>query len=225
MRAKPAPVVGIDGYAGGWVAARLHEGRITWRCAPISEIEALLEPGATTGIDMPIGLLTEGERACDVLARQQLPGAASRVFLTPPRRVLELGLTPPNETVQALSRKLMGKGVSRQALGLASRILALDAALAGTDITVVEVHPELSFAELAGRVMHSKKSARGVGQRLAVLTNQLPDVLGALGNAPADVPIDDALDALAVTWSAQRWQASRARTLPPESVERPFIAV
>ncbi len=120
---------------------------------------------------MPVGLLTSGLRPCDALARQELPGAASRVFTTPPRAVLELGPDAPNADVQALSRALTGQGVSRQALHLAPRILALDAALASREPRlVVEVHPELSFAELSGGVLDRKTfgwrraaAARGTG--------------------------------------------------------------
>ena len=221
-----APAIGIDGYRGGWVAAVLADGALTWRTAPVPDIGALLSPGATTGIDMPIGLMDTGLRACDALARQSLPGAASRVFTTPPRAVLELGLTAPNAEAQRVCRDLTGAGVSRQALGLATRILALDDHLdAHPELDVVEVHPELSFAALVGRVLPSKKSAPGVGARVSALESWRPEIAHDLSQAPADVPVDDALDALAALWSAVRWREGRARTLPEGAHERPFIAV
>ena len=52
-----------------------------------------------------------------------------------------------------------------------------------------------------------------------------PDVLDTLADTPRDVPLDDALDALAALWSAVRWRDGRARTLPDGAAERPFIVV
>jgi predicted RNase H-like nuclease len=217
---------GIDGYPGGWVRATLARDAITWSTAAVDGIADLLDAHTITAVDMPIGLSDDGLRDCDRLARRELPGAASRVFTTPPRPVLALGLAAPNADVQALSAHLTGAGVSRQALGLATRILALDAALAANPALIaVEVHPELSFAELAGRVLVRKKSAAGVGERIAALLTWRDDIATTLASVPPDVPIDDALDALAALWSAVRWRDDRARTLPAAAVERPFIAI
>jgi predicted RNase H-like nuclease len=140
--------------------------------------------------------------------------------------VLELGPDAPNVDAQALSRALTGQGVSRQALNLAPRILALDAVLtAMPDHRVVEVHPELSFAELAGRVLDRKKSPEGVDQRLAVLAEWIPGVRGLVASRPRGVPVDDALDALAALWSAVRWRDGLARSLPPDAQGAPRIVI
>lgn len=219
-------VVGIDGYRGGWIAAILRDDHVEWATARESGISALLPRHGVTAVDMPIGLLDAGERECDALARSHLPGAASRVFSTPPRKVLELGLTASNDDAQRLCRALTGKGVSRQALGLASRILALDDALAAESPVVIEAHPEVSFCAMSGGPpLASKKSAAGVGQRLAALRPWLPSVEAALGRCPSDVPIDDALDALACLWTAERWAAGTAMTIPEGASRPPFIAV
>lgn len=225
-RAIDMAAAGIDGYPGGWVCATLADDAITWTTAGVNGIADLLVAGTVTGIDMPIGLSDDGLRACDALARRALPGAASRVFTTPPRPVLTLGLAVPNAEVQEASRRLTGSGVSRQALGLATRILALDSVLTeDPSLAVIEVHPELSFATLAGRVLDRKKSAAGVGQRVAALLTWRPDVASTLAAAPPDVPIDDALDALAALWSAVRWRDGIARSLPPDALGAPRIVV
>jgi len=222
----PGAGIGIDGYRRGWVAASLEEGHVTWSTATIPDIGLLITGDVVVGIDMPIGLLPTGERECDALARRALPGAASRVFTTPPRPVLELGPSAPNVEAQAVSRQLMGKGVSRQALHLAPRILALDAALARMpEHRVVEVHPEVSFTEMSGRVLVRKKSDEGAGQRLAALTAWLPGVEDAVAARPSDVPIDDALDALAALWSAVRFRDGLARTLPTDAQAAPRIII
>jgi predicted RNase H-like nuclease len=77
------------------------------------------------------------------------------------------------------------------------------------DPRLVEVHPELSFAALAGRVLPSKRTPAGRADRLAVLRGWLPGL--------ADVPPGhDGLDALAAAWSARRWHLGMARTLPAD---------
>lgn len=219
------PCLGIDGYPKGWVAARREDDVVTWLTCPVKGIGRLLADDVVVGIDMPIGLAETGWRECDRRAKGELGRAGSRVFMTPPRGVLELGLTTPNEQVQALSRELTGQGTSRQAMGLAERILALDAELAMAQATVIEVHPELSFAELAGRPLASKKTARGVGERLTALRPWLRTIDAVLSDAPSDVPTDDALDALIALWSAERWRDGSARTLPPGGSAPPFMAV
>ncbi len=218
--------VGIDGYRGGWISARLDDARITWSTATVPDIGSLLASDIVAGVDMPIGLLDIGERECDALARKALPGAASRVFTTPPRAVLELGPGAPNAEAQDLCRRLTGKGVSRQALNLAPRILALDEHLArNPDHLVAEVHPEISFAELTGRVLTSKKTTAGVGQRIAALESWLPATADALAGVPSGVPIDDALDAMAALWSAVRLRDGQARTLPTQALQAPRIVI
>lgn len=219
-------VTGIDGCRGGWVAVHVTNMGITWSTAEVTGVVDLWAPASTVGIDMPVGLADRGWRECDTQAKQALGRAGSRVFMTPPRAVLDLGLAAPNAQVQELSRELTGQGTSRQAMGLAERILALDAALAShRDTSVIEVHPELSFAEMAGAPLASKKTAAGVGQRIDALLGWRPDVVSALRDVPVDVPIDDALDALACAWTAERWSSGHARTIPAGSDSPPFIAI
>lgn len=219
-------VVGIDGCKGGWVAVARDKDRWQWRTAAVDEISTLMDEDATTGIDIPIGLLDHGERECDLLARRALPGAASRVFVTPPRAVLELGWSAPNDVAQDLSRRLMGKGVSRQALALGPRVLAVDAVVRQRpQATVIEVHPELSFAAMGdGLPLPSKKTAEGVARRVGALRSAYAGIDDVLARMPERVPVDDCLDALAVLWSAERWRDRRALTLPAATRTPPFIA-
>ena len=117
-----------------------------------------------------------------------------------------------------------GHGPGHQQAGarLGPRILALDAVLATLPgHRVVEVHPELSFAELAGHVLDRKKSPAGVEQRLTALSEWIPGARGLVAMRPRGVPVDDALDALAALWSAVRWRDGLARTLPHDATARP----
>ncbi len=199
-------LAGIDGYAKGWVIALLRDNHIVWRTCGINELAGELTDLDVIGIDIPIHLVTKGWRSCDLEAKTAMGKAGSRVFMTPPRAVLELGFAAPNDDVQRLSVELTGKGVSRQAMALAERVLAVNALL--PDKRLYEVFPELVFTSLDGAVMPSKKSAAGAGGRMRALDPWLT-TLGTscallMKQAPHDVPVDDALDALAALAGALR---------------------
>jgi predicted RNase H-like nuclease len=198
--------LGLDGARGGWAGALVEDGRVTWLRLTAAR-EALALDADVVGVDMPIGLPERGRRECDLLAKRLLGRAHPRVFLTPPRGVLD---APTYADANRLHREATdGLGLSVQTWHLASKIREVDA-VAG-DARLVEVHPELSFAELSGEgPLPSKRTAAGRAARLAALRSWLPD----LGDVPAG---DDGLDALAVAWSATRWAAGAARVLP----ERP----
>lgn len=211
-------LAGIDGYAKGWVIAVLHDRHIVWRTCAIHDLSSHLDDLDLIGIDIPIHLITSGWRTCDIETKAAMGKAGSRVFMTPPKAVLELGFAAPNEEVQRLSIELTGKGVSRQAMALAERVLAVNALL--PDTRLYEVFPELVFAALDGGVLVSKKTAAGVGARIRALDPWLT-TLGTscallMKQCPIDVPVDDALDALAALAGAlrishgvaNRWPAS-----------------
>ena len=211
-------LAGIDGYAKGWVIAILRDRHIVWRTCGIHELKSELTECDVIGIDIPIHLVTTGWRACDREAKVAMGKSGSRVFMTPPKAVLELGFAAPNEEVQRLSIELTGKGVSRQAMALAERVLAVNALL--PDERFHEVFPELVFAALDGAVLPSKKTAAGAGARMRALDPWLT-TLGTscallMKQCPTDVPVDDALDALAALAGAlrisngvaNRWPAS-----------------
>ena len=207
-------LIGVDGYPGGWVGAVSGADGMHWRIGPVGSIDRIIDGAGIAAIDIPVGLTDRGWRHCDSDAKALLGTARSRVFMTPPREIVELGLTAPNAQVQEASRRLTGQGVSRQALGLAARILDVDRLL--PDPRIIEVHPELSFLELTGRVLASKKSTPGIAERIDALTGWDPQVIAALAQCPQDVPIDDALDALAALWSAQRHAEGRSVGIPAD---------
>jgi predicted RNase H-like nuclease len=196
-------VLGVDGCRGGWVGALVEDGRVSWhRFATIAE--ALLLPVAAIGVDMPVGLPATGRRGCDLEAKALLGRAHPRVFLAPPRGVLAAATYAE---AGRLHRELTGGlGLSVQTWHLVPKIREVDAV--ADDPRIVEVHPELSLAALGGAgPLPSKKTAAGRAARVALLTGWLGD----LAELPAG---DDGLDALAVAWSAQRWLAGQARSLP-----------
>lgn len=209
-------LAGIDGYRRGWVVAVPAAAGIAWRTCGVHGLDAVIADRDLVAIDIPILLEDAGWRQCDIETKAALGRAASRVFMTPPRSVLELGPGAPNDEVQARSRELTGQGVSRQAMALAERVLAVNALV--PDDRLFEVHPELVFAALAGQVLVPKKSAAGVGARVQALEPWLAvrgtSTAEALASCPTDVPVDDALDALAALVGAQRIVDATAQRWP-----------
>jgi len=212
-----APVLGVDGCSAGWVGALLEPGAPRPRIlvAPtISELVAMVRESTgirVVGVDIPIGLPDSTIRQADVLARKALPGKASSIFSTLTRAAY--GATTRLEA-DAVNRDLVGQGVGAQAFALRDKIVEVDAWLrTRPTVTVLEVHPEVSFATMSGApILASKKTDEGRDERLAALTAAgvaRPSVLQGQGYAA-----DDVLDACAVAWSAARHAAGLARSLP-----------
>jgi predicted RNase H-like nuclease len=196
-------VLGVDGWRGAWVGALL-DGRSVTLLALVDVAAVLAVPGVdVVAIDMPIGLSENGVRACDVAARKLLGPAGGSVFPTPVRAVLA---TDDYAEARALSRAATDppRAPSAQAFQLVKAIRALDHALGDSPREdVVEVHPELAFRAIDPAVRDRKGSARGTVQRLRALRSVM-DVEDALADAPPRIPVIDALDACAASWSARR---------------------
>ncbi|MEO7421148.1 MAG: DUF429 domain-containing protein [Ornithinibacter sp.] len=215
------PVLGVDGCRAGWVGALLVPGAPRPRVVLAPTIADLVEmvraehDVRVVGIDIPIGLPDSTTRRADALARRALPGRASSVFTTLTRPAY---LASTRAEADAVNRSLSGQGVGAQAFALREKILEVDAWLhTRPSVDVIEVHPELSFATMAGAPMsHSKKTEDGTAERLAALAGvgvTRPSVLSGSG-----YDVDDVLDACAVAWTAARRAvgADLAHPDPPE---------
>ena len=103
-----------------------------------------------------------------------------------------------------------GRSLSAQCFGIVPKIAEVDLALRTSLREVLEVHPEVSFARLAGRRLPRKKSAAGALARVQLL-------MAAFGTLPTDVPpeaaLDDCLDALVCVWTGLRWARGEAEVL------------
>ena len=207
------PVLGVDGCPGGWVGALLVDDDVRLSTAPgiVALVEGLPVPPAVVGIDIPIGLPDTGGREADRLARTELPpGRKSSVFPTPVRTAVLADTWPE---ANAANRAATGKGLSHQGFHLCRKIAEVDAwLLAGPGTTVLEVHPEVSFAAMGSDPVPSKKTVEGRATRLAALRAaglRLPEVR----RTPA-YDVDDLLDACAVAWTARRHHHGESRSLP-----------
>lgn len=205
-------VLGVDGCKQGWVAVGLTDGVVDGVGLYLTIPDLLrAHPAAdVVAVDIPIGLVDRGWRNCDIEARAFLRPRGSTVFPVPPRRVLE---APTFEDALACCRELTGSGISKQSFALARKILEVDVC-AATDKRLHEVHPEVSFRELAGAQLGgTKKSWNGLCERRDLLEQagiRLPCHLGDAGSAAPD----DVLDAAVAAWSALRIARGTAQSLP-----------
>lgn len=203
--------VGVDGYAGGWVAVALAgDGAFTraWAAANLVELLADVPVEAPVGIDIPLGGVAAGWRRADEQGRLLLGSRRSTLFLVPPRSLWDLPYTEAN----AEHRRLTGGGLSKQTWNLFRKMVEAEAYRSNAGRSLREVHPELVFTAMASSPLPSKRTWSGQMRRRALLASVgvvLPDDLGEAGA----VPPDDVLDAAAVAWCAHRFDAG-ARRVP-----------
>jgi predicted RNase H-like nuclease len=216
---EPLLVLGADGCrGGGWVIAVIDgEGDLSWEWADdTAGVLAIADEYSADAValDVPIGLPPlGGRRTCDDLARARLGPRRSSVFAAPPREVLAC-------RSYAEARPLAAS-LSAQAFGLVPRIREVDEVLRErgpqAHRTVVECHPEVTFAAMAvvwDLELAPKKTAAGALQRLALVEDAVA------GEVPSDVPagaaLDDALDAAACALTAHLWARGEAEVLGGE---------
>ncbi len=203
-------VGGLDGCRIGWVlvtTATTGEGKssvdvVTDLRGVISDLDS--GRLAAVAIDVPIGLPDFGSRACDIEARKLIGPRRSSVFPAPSRAVLE---ARTYEDAMATSRAISGKGLSKQAFFILQKIREVDRLITpALQDSLVEMHPEVSFALLAGQPMaYHKSRPEGRAERLELLRTVFPDVDRHAARRIAGTRPDDVLDAFVAAWSARRW--------------------
>jgi predicted RNase H-like nuclease len=213
-------VLGVDACRAGWAGIALVGGEARAYFAPgireLADRAAADGPLQVIAIDIPIGLADTGRRGADVLARKELEGRWPSLFIAPVRAAVEAA---GYQAAAAENRRLAGEGLSRQAFALRAKILDVDQWLqAGSPVParVVEAHPELSFAAMAGAPLRSRKNTwAGAVQRRTLLAQAGIVLDGDLGLAGEQAGVDDVLDAAAAAWTARRVSHGSARCLPP----------
>lgn len=214
------PVLGVDACPAGWVGVLLGpDGRPTVHVAgSISALVRLVRETAepvVVAIDIPIGLPDHGGRRADVQARRELAGKASSVFSTLTRAAYRAG---SYEEARAANLAATGgeSSASAQAYALGAKILEVDEWVrSGPGTEVIEVHPELSFARMAGSplLVRKKDPAGARARRDALLAQGLRAPAWFRGAGFAE---DDLLDACAAVWSAARHDRGDSESFPAE---------
>ncbi|KQU44279.1 hypothetical protein ASG84_13355 [Rhodococcus sp. Leaf278] len=207
MNSRAEKFAGVDGAKGAWVVAVFDGATLTWNgCTSVAEVLEHTRDCARVGVDMPLSLPADGYRISELEAKAFLGPARSSIFHTPVAGVLDAATY---EQACALSRKITGKAISKQTWHILPAVQAWRDAEFDPDI-YVEVHPECSFRAMSpATTFTSKKSGRGVGQRLAAL-ERWSEYLD-LADLPAGPAVDDFLDAAAAAWSARRFHAGEHR--------------
>jgi len=217
---------GVDGCRGGWVIAVVRAGPVerggmvkaerveVVRC--FAEVLGLVGDCHAVCVDIPIGLSEQGRRQCDVLARRLLGrGRGASVFVTPVRAALQ---SDSYTQANAITRRVCGRGLSRQSFYLIEKIRQVDAAMRpDLQSWIREVHPEVCFWVLNGgvAVAESKRSSRGQRKRVELLRQVVCGTEQLLyGNRPSGCSVDDILDALVAAWTAYCVAVGKVQTLP-----------
>jgi predicted RNase H-like nuclease len=209
-------VLGVDACRRGWIAIAVED--VVTDAYFAEDIQTLISqaeaggPLAVVAIDMPIGLPDRGHRQADVLARAAIGPLWPSVFMTPVREAL---LAADHAAASAINRALTGQGVSVQAYGLKPKLFQVERWVPSTPARVVEVHPEVCFARLAGAPLTVRKSSwAGAERRRGLLAGAGITLAGDLGRATEHAGVDDVLDAAAAAWAARRVLLGRAEPLP-----------
>ena len=211
-------VLGADVCSKGWVGVATGlDTTAAYFGHTIRELLTVAEAGGdvdVVALDIPIGLADDSRRQADELARRAVGTRWQSVFMTPVREAL---LADDHVTAILINRRLAGEGVSRQAYGLRTKIFEIDTWIKDRSHTVIEAHPELCFATMAGSPLRTrKKTWAGARQRRQLLDAtgiRLPDELGLAGEMAA---VDDVLDAAAAAWTARRFAIGQAKAMPAD---------
>jgi predicted RNase H-like nuclease len=207
-------VAGVDGYRKGWVAVSLDPSGDVAVSTHADFAEVLQLRAQVIAVDIPIDPAGAGSRPTDAAARAFVGSArASSVFPTPPREALQARTF---SDACEVARGITGKAISQQAFALGPKILEVHAH-AAEDERVIEMHPEVSFCELAGaQLLESKHTPEGLDRRRALLAEAGIRLPGAVPG----VPEADLLDAAVGAWTAARYSAGKAVAAPAAHTER-----
>jgi predicted RNase H-like nuclease len=215
--------MGIDGCRDGWFYFRFDDDRATFGVSPrLDLLLSDLPADACVLVDIPIGLRARGkkERLCDQAAREVLGPRRASVFAAPVRPVLK---AKDYAAALAQTRRLTGRGLSKQSWNIVPKIREMDELLkVRPELArhVFEAHPEVLFAGLAGGPMSDKKSTRtGFTERMTILSILHPDaetlVASAfLAHGGFEAARDDVVDAFVLALCARR--PTQLISLPPE---------
>ncbi|MDR7300844.1 DUF429 domain-containing protein [Haloactinomyces albus] len=211
-----AQVLGVDACKAGWVGLALGGTAPTaYFAETVGDVVSQAGAAhalAVVAIDIPIGLPEHKRRQADELARKAVGGLSSSVYITPVRKALE---KDDRDAAEEVNRGITGEGVSVQAFGLRDRLYEVEQWLDQTQHHVVEVHPEVSFALLAGTPLNARKGTwTGARHRHELLTEAGVSLPSDLGTAGTKAAVDDILDAAAAAWTAQRVARGTAQSLP-----------
>jgi len=207
--------VGVAGASKGWLGIVLNDGG--WEFDLFPSLLSLWKYHSDADrilIDVPVGLPSDGKRACDVAAKRHLQRRQGSVSYTPVREaVYQTNIERAREITERA-----GFSVQNQVWGNVARIREVDEFLdvyPGARDRLRETHPEICFHALKGGPLeHPKHTPEGVEERRGLLgaeNERAPEVFAAAEaelTTPSYAPLvsrhEDILDALVAALTAAR---------------------
>ncbi len=208
-----ARLAGVDRMPGGWLVVMDSGDKETtinraWTLAEVAAINGL----EFVVIDIPIGLPELGARECDLEAGKVLGSPrSSSVFPAPIRQMLR---ARSYEEASEIRYQVEGKRISRQSFAIFGTIREADALMTPVlQDRIVEGHPEVSFAAMAGAgIAAPKRTTEGRQIRIELLSRDFPDFRLRIAELSPGLQVD-AIDAYALLWSARRLAGGTAERL------------
>ncbi|MEM6789528.1 MAG: DUF429 domain-containing protein [Myxococcota bacterium] len=151
-------VVGADACPEGWVAVALTNGRFAG-ASNYTSFAALVDDAADAfaiGVDIPIGLLEEGQRFCDGMVKAQLGPRQRETWATPPRPAVTAATY---ETADTQMRRLTGMGLPRPTYALHAKILEVEAVVRRQASAEASIAPYFTARQIMTR-RESKSALR-----------------------------------------------------------------
>jgi len=219
--------VGVDWASGTWVVVEATAESTSVSAEP-SLLNVWQEYGNQASeilVDVPLHLVSEGDRECDREAKQSLGSRSSTVFWTPTRGAIEA------RGYERAAEENTG-GLGSQSWGLIPRIRearALLEEIPAAHERVYESHPEVCFKALHGDDLPSKTDEAGFEARKSCLVKHggesFQPVLDFVAERRANSQwhhriqsgrVDDVLDAAVLALTA-RTTAGDYPTLPDDA--------
>ncbi|MEM6414740.1 MAG: DUF429 domain-containing protein [Pseudomonadota bacterium] len=242
---KTPSFVGVDGCPSGWASVKFSDapqkGDATNTAAFETQVfetaEALMQylraSACIALIDMPIGLLEEGKRACEKAARAALGPRRSSIFPAPRRPMLDFVSYEEANQWGKMQGANAGGGLSKQAWNILPKIKDLDAVITPTDQQWLgEGHPELAFTRIIGNpCRYPKRSLEGANEREDALRKNGIDPLKVIASFRKIIATktlladDDILDACVLALSASARFDGTAIHLTDGTVDRCGLAL
>ncbi len=229
QRIKNAWLAGVDGCAGGWIAAfvRTQGGDASVRIVSrFAEVLAAPERPAIVAVDMPIGLperVGAGGRAAENSVRPLLGARQSSVFSVPSRAAIYAAGYGEACGSRSLHRSRPGRcrSSSSTSPSKSARSTEAFARRPGRRRRVFEVHPELGVLALNGerplaepKKIKSRPYEPGLALRRGLLIAAGLPRSAVNATPPRGAAADDLLDALACAAIARRLHAGLAQPFP-----------
>ncbi len=163
---KNSEFLGIDWSKKGWVFCYFDGSNAAIEIREKFSVENFLK---RVLVDIPIGILPDRFRICDMMARKLLKERKSSIYPVPPWRAI---ITNSYKKGLCISRKLTGKGFSKQLWNIRKPIIEVNLYLRehpDQREIIYESHPELCLKALCGKDFPSKHTPEGIRKRIEFL--------------------------------------------------------